>query len=205
MLVVVLEDADAAKGVGVRLKVHEKTLGSVTAADRLAVHPDLFAEGQIAVLVTDFFQSFFVNLVLVPILVLLLIKFPLAQVFEGLQIAEEGKSLLDPFGAEDVQGFDPTYFMIGLFGMVLNRMAWQGSQAYHVSAKSPHEAKMAGVLGSFRGWALLWGLTLLPLVAYMIMHHPDYAHWADQVNAQLALIPDEQVRDQMVTPLTMTL
>ncbi len=164
-----------------------------------------FAGGQIAVLVTDFFQSFFVNLVLVTILVLLLIKFPLAQVFEGLQIAEEGKSLLDPFGAEDVQGFDPTYFMIGLFSMVLNRMAWQGSQAYHVSAKSPHEAKMAGVLGSYRGWALLWGLTLLPLVAYMIMHHPDYAHWADQVNAQLALIPDEQVRDQMVTPLTMTL
>ena len=43
-----------------------------------------FAGGQIAVLVTDFFQSFFVNLVLVTILVLLLIKFPLAQVFEGL-------------------------------------------------------------------------------------------------------------------------
>ena len=37
------------------------------------------------------------------------------------------------------------------------------------------------------------------------MHHPDYAHWAEQVNAQLAQILDEQVRDQMVTPLTMTI
>ena len=164
-----------------------------------------FAGGQIAVLVTDFFQSFFVNIVLVTILTLLIIKFPLSQVFEGLQYSEEGKSLLDPFDAGNVEGFNPWYFMIGLFGMILNRMAWQGSQAYHVSAKSPHEAKMAGVLGSFRGWALLWGFTMLPLVAYMIMHHPDYADWAKQINAQLALIPDEQVRDQMVTPLTMTL
>ena len=116
-----------------------------------------FAGGQIAVLVTDFFQSFFVNIVLVIILVLLLVKFPLAQIFEGLQIAEEGKSFLDPFGTEHVQGFDPTYFLIGLFSMILNRMAWQGSQAYHVSAKSPHEAKMAGVLGSYRGWACCGG------------------------------------------------
>ena len=114
-----------------------------------------FDGGQIAVLVTDFFKSFFVNLVLVTILILLLVKFPLVQIFEGLQIAEEGKSLLDPFSAGDVEGFDPTYFLIGLISMVINRMAWQGSQAYHVSAKSPHEAKMAGVLGSYRGWALL--------------------------------------------------
>jgi len=46
-----LECADAAKGVGVRLKIHEKTLGPVAAADCFAVDPDLFAEGQIAVLV----------------------------------------------------------------------------------------------------------------------------------------------------------
>jgi len=164
-----------------------------------------FAGGQIAVLVTDFFQSFFVNIVLITILVLLLIKFPLATVFEGLQIAEPGKSLLDPFDAADVKGFNAWYFLIGLFGMVINRMAWQGSQAYHVSAKSPHEAKMAGVLGSYRGWAMLWALTLMPLVAYTIMHHPDYADFAARVQSVLDQIPDEQVRDQMTTPLTMTL
>ena len=164
-----------------------------------------FSGGQIAVLVTDFFQSFFVNIVLICILVLLLVKFPLSQVFEGLQIAPAGQSLLDPFDAQDVKGFNPWYFLIGLFGMVINRMAWQGSQAYHVSARTPHEAKMAGVLGSFRGWALLWALTLLPLVAYMIMHHPAYAEWATEVNGALAQISDAQVRDQMITPITMRL
>ena len=164
-----------------------------------------FSGGQIAVLVTDFFQSFFVNIVLVTILVIVLLKFPLNQIFEGLQIAPEGKSLLNPFDAGDVEGFNPWYFLIGLFALVINTRAWQGSQAYNVSAKTPHEAKMAGVLGQFRGFSLLWALTLLPLVAYMIMHHPDYTDWAAKVNATLADIPDEQVRDQMITPITMTL
>ncbi|MDP7447509.1 MAG: hypothetical protein QF689_02875 [Candidatus Latescibacteria bacterium] len=142
---------------------------------------------------------------LATILIIILYKFPLSHIFEGLQIAEPGKSLLDPFDTAKVEGFNAWYFLIGLFALIINRNAWQGSQAYQVSAKSPHEQKMAGVLGQFRGFTLLWALTLLPLVAYLIMHHPDYTDWAAQVNAQLALIEDPQVRDQMTTPITMTL
>ena len=104
-----------------------------------------------------------------------------------------------------MKGFNPWYFVIGLFGLVFNRMAWQGSQAYNVSAKTPHEAKMAGVLASFRTWGFQWGLTLIPLVAYMIMHHPDYTLEAAKVQGILDTIPDEQVRDQMIVPITMTL
>lgn len=164
-----------------------------------------FAGGQIAVLVTDFFQSFFVNIVLATILILILVKFPLDHIFDGLRIAEPGKSLLDPFDTANVEGFNSWYFLISLFALIINRNAWQGSQAYQVSARTPHEQKMAGVLGQFRGFTLLWALTLLPLVAYLIMHHPDYSDWANLVNAQLSHIPDEQVRDQMITPITMTL
>ena len=164
-----------------------------------------FAGGQIAVIVTDFFQSLFVNIVLIIILILILTNFPLSKIFEGLQIADSGKSLLDPFDTGGLDDFNSWYFLISLFALVINKNAWQGSQAYQVSAKTPHEQKMAGVLGQFRGFTLLWALTLLPLVAYMIMHHPDYTDWAAQVNAKLSLIADEQVRDQMITPITMTL
>jgi SSS family solute:Na+ symporter len=164
-----------------------------------------FTGGQIAVLVTDFFQSFFVNIVLATILIIILFTFPLSHIFDGLKISEPGKSLLDPFDTANVEGFNAWYFLISLFALVINRNAWQGSQAYQVSARTPHEQKMAGVLGQFRGFTLLWALTLLPLVAYLIMHHPDHTDWAALVNAQLAQIPDEQVRDQMITPITMTL
>ncbi len=163
-----------------------------------------FSGGQIAVLVTDFLQAVFCNFILVGIMVFLLFKFPLDKVFDGLMLAEPGKSLLNPFdmGKSD---FSPFYFLIGVFSMVFNRLAWQGSQGYQVSAKTPHEAKMAGILGGYRTWAFTYSLILIPLVAFAIMHLPEYSDMASAVNAKLALIQDKQIRSQMLVPMTMTM
>jgi SSS family solute:Na+ symporter len=164
----------------------------------------VFFSGQIGIIVTDFFQSFFCNIFSVTLLVFLLIKFPFQQIFEGLQIAPPGKSMINPFDAG--QGdFNPWYFVIGVFGLVFNRLSWQGTQAFNSSAKTPHEAKMAGVLSTFRCQGFQYSFALIPLVAYMIMHHPEYTEQANAVLAKLATIPNEQVRDQMLVPATMNL
>ena len=163
-----------------------------------------FIGGQISIIVTDFFQGLICNAVLLVLLVFLLMKFPLKEVFEGLQIAEAGKSLVDPFDAGDVKGFNSWYFVIGIVLMVFNRVAWQGNQGYYCSAKSPHEAKMATVLGGFRYMFLFYAIILMPLVAYMIMHHPNYTEQAALVTEMLSHIDNEQIRDQMITPITMT-
>lgn len=162
-----------------------------------------FIGGQIAILITDFSQSFFCNIVLAVILVILLVKFSLKDVFDTLMVAEKGKSLINPFDAGKTD-FNPWYFIIGIIGLIFNRLSWQGSQGYNCSAKSPHEAKMAGVLGGIRGWGLMYALFLIPLVAYMIMHHPDYTTQAQQVNQMISTIQNEQIRDQMLVPMTMT-
>ncbi|OHB41929.1 MAG: hypothetical protein A2Y13_10795 [Planctomycetes bacterium GWC2_45_44] len=163
-----------------------------------------FIGGQIAVLVTDFLQSTFSNIVLMAIVLILLIKFPLSDVFESLLNSEAGKSMVNPLktGQSD---FAPFYFIVIMLNSVVNRLAWQGSQAYNSSAKSPHEAKMAGVLGQFRGLGFTYALMLMPLVAYMIMHNPDYASQTHQVAELLGRIGNIQVRDQMSVPMTMTL
>ena len=64
---------------------------------------------------------------------------------------------------------------------------------------------MAGVLVTFRSWGFMYALTLVPLVAYMIMHHPDYTAQAEEVRQMLAPIENAEVRDQMLVPMTMTL
>ena len=163
-----------------------------------------FVGGQIAVLVTDFTQAFFTNAVLMAILILLLVKYPLTDIFDGLQVAEPGKSLVNPFDA-GATAFNPWFFIIAIVGAVFNRLSWQGSQAYNCSAKNPHEAKMAGVLGRYREWGFRFALILIPLVAYMIMHHPGYTEQADEVNRLLADIENPEVRDQMLVPATMSL
>lgn len=163
-----------------------------------------FIGGQISVLITDFFQSFFCNIVLLTILILLLMKFHLRDVFDGLLIAEKGKSMVNPFDAGRME-FNPWYFIIAIIGTVFNRLSWQGTQAFNCSAKSPHEAKMAGVISGFRAWGFMSAISLIPLVGYMIMHHPNYYEAAQHVQQMLGPIENAQVRDQMLIPMTMTL
>jgi len=163
-----------------------------------------FVGGQISIIVTDFMQGIFSNAIILVVLIVLLVMFPLKEVFEGLQIAEAGKSLVDPFDASDIKGFNPSYFLIALVLMVISqKFAWQGGQGYFCSAKTPHEAKMATVLGGFRFFFFNYGLMLMPLIAYMIMHHPNHADRAAQVTEMLSHIGNEQIRDQMITPMTM--
>ena len=163
-----------------------------------------FVGGQIAVLVTDFTQAFFTNMVLMAILILLMAKYSFVDIFDGLLVAEPGKSLVNPFDAGDTP-FNPWYFIIAIVGAIFNRLSWQGSQAYHCSAKNPHEAKLAWVLGRYREWGFRYALIIIPLVAYMFMHHPAYTEQADQVNQLLSGIENPEIRDQMLVPTTMTL
>ena len=160
--------------------------------------------GQISVLVTDFFQGFFVNIVLVATLIIILLKFDLSDVFDALLLAPEGESMVNPFKTEKIEDFNFWYYMIMIATSIYCRMAWQGSEGYNCSAKSPHEAKMAGILGTFRGWGFTMSLLLLPLCAYMIMNHESYSDTAVHVNAVLATIENTEVRDQMITPVVMT-
>lgn len=163
-----------------------------------------FVGGQVTILITDFVQSLFCNIVLMLILVVILIKFPLRDIFDGLLIAEKGKSMVNPFDAGR-SDFNPWYFMIGIFALIFNRLSWQGTQAFNCSAKSPHEAKMAGVLATYRTWGFMYAITIVPLVGYMIMHHPNYAAQAEQVRTMIGVIGNTEVRDQMLVPMTMSL
>jgi SSS family solute:Na+ symporter len=61
------------------------------------------------------------------------------------------------------------------------------------------------VLQGFRSWGFTTNIVFLPLVAYLIMNHPDYSSMAHNVSEKLSLINNEQIRDQMLTPITMTL
>ena len=161
-----------------------------------------FMGGQITILVTDFFQSMLCNIVLMAIILLLLIQYPLSDLFGSLLNAEAGQSMVNPLktGKSD---FDPFYFFVALLNSVINRLAWQSAQAYNCCAKSPHEAKMAGVLGQFRAWGFTYALMLMPLIAYMIMHHANYVSQASQVTDLLSRIGNDQIRDQMLVPMTM--
>ncbi len=159
--------------------------------------------GHIAVMFTDFIQGVFVNIVFVAIVILLLWQVGWGDIGEAITAAPAGKSLINPFDANEVQDFNPWFFFIGMFGLIYTKLSWQGNSSFNVAAKNAHEAKMADVLTN---WRLVpqWGLFLMivPIIAYTIFHHDNYKVIADSINQMLAGFAPAD-RSQLQVPMVL--
>ena len=164
----------------------------------------VFIGGQIAVMITDFIQGMFTNVVLLIILVVLFSIFTWSDITETLKTAPPADaSLLHPFRTTAHRGFNPWYFLIQVFTVIYGFRAWQGSQGYFCSAKNAHEAKMAGILAVWRTIVFTIVIVMLPIGAYVVMHSPDKAETAHEVTEALSRIEAETIQKQMTVPLVL--
>lgn len=160
-----------------------------------------FTGGQIAVMVTDFWQGLIAIFVVTIITAFLWVKFPWNLMCEGLVLAsEEGKSLINPFDIGSQKDFNLSYYLITWFFYYYGFMAWQGNQGYNCSASTAHEAKMAGVITKFRVAIIALGMILIPLAAVTVMHHPNYVDVSKQVTTSL----QESYPNSAQTQMSMT-
>ena len=164
----------------------------------------VFTGGQVAVMITDFVQGLFVNLVFVAIVLFLFTRVSWGQMVETLNMAPENASLINPFQTSHVEDFNLVYFVIGIFGLLYGAMSWQGTQAYNVSGRSAHEAKMGGVLGNWRNFPQNLFLLVVPIMAYTVMHHPDFHAVAAWVREALSGVENGPVQSQLRSPLVLT-
>lgn len=162
-----------------------------------------FAGGQVAVILTDFLQGMFCNIAFAVILAFVMISVDWSTVTEALQSAPAEASLLHPFHTGDARDFNLWYFLIGALGAFYTHLSWQGSQGYNASARNPHEARMARVLGTWKMLVQAALVVMLPVWAYTMMHHPAYAEDASVTNAILASIENPQIQKQMTVPLAL--
>jgi len=158
-----------------------------------------FMGGQIAVMVTDFIQGMFVNAVFVILGIYMLFFLFDWQVITEAAIAysPSDASLLNPMKTSGTDNFDLNYFLIAAFVSFYAFMAWQGSQGYFSSARSPHDARMGRVIGQLRNITQTLPLALLPVCAFAFLHHPDFAASAQGAHAILDGIENEQIRSQV--------
>lgn len=160
--------------------------------------------GQITIMITDFVQGILTLVIFVTLMFFIVFEISWADVIAGLQLAPEGKSMLNPFKTSRAADFNVWFFLIGVFGAIYNARSWQGSSGYNAAAKTPHEARMAGMLGQWREHAKSLCLLLIPLVAYAILHLPKFATTAEPILAQINAIADPIVRGQMTVPVFLT-
>ncbi len=164
----------------------------------------VFAGGQIAVIITDFFQGVFINIVFVVMLLYLLWLVDWSMIQEALSAAPDNASLINPFKTSHLEDFNFWYFLIGIFGVFYGAMSWQGTQGYNASAINAHEAKMAGMLSGWRGIPQTLMLMTVPIIAYTVLNHPDFAGIASQVNGVLEGVEGEAIKSQLRVPLVLT-
>ncbi len=169
--------------------------------------------GQIAIMVTDFVQGVFCNLCFI-IFIFFIFKLGDWDVSGGYvswnQIENclsdaPGVSQINPFNAGKIKDFNYWYFLIGIVSAIYARGTWQGSMGYAAAAKNPHESKMAGILGTWRGLAQGLMIMLFPLALIVIMRHPDFADLAKVITDTLAQTKDPQLREQGLVPTGLSL
>ena len=82
-----------------------------------------------------------------------------------------GKSMLNPFDISKLRDFNLFYVAVGIFSTILGRMSWSGSQGYNTAARSAHEQKMGGVLGTWRLGFSQMMYVLLAVVAFTYLNN----------------------------------
>ena len=169
--------------------------------------------GQIAIMVTDFVQGVFCNLAFI-VFILFIFKLGSWDASGGLvswdQINDSlsttpGHSHVNPFSSSGIRGFNYWYYLIGLLSLFYSRGAWQGSMGYAAAAKNPHERRMAGILGGWRGMAQSLMIMLFPLAVIVFMNQPEFANVKEAIETTLAATKDSQLKEQGLVPTALSL
>ncbi len=160
--------------------------------------------GQIAVMVTDFIQGTFLNIVFVIIGFFILFTFGWDQIGTAIQNVSDNASMINPMSSGDVDNFNISFFLIMAFGYAYNFMAWQGGQGYYGAAKSPHEARMGRVVSKLRATTQNFPLVLLALAAFTLLHNVDFSGQAANINQILGNIDSEQLRSQVTVTVSIS-
>ena len=164
----------------------------------------IFLGGQVTVMVTDFLQGVFCNLVFAALTMYLLWKFPWSDLSTTLLSMPEGTTLVNPApqSLKDEANFNPTYWMISAFTLFYTAKAWQGDQGYNASAATPHESKMANILNGWRFRVLMLLTLVVPLCIRCLLEHPNYAQSAAAMREAVSAIPATQVAE-LRTPVVL--
>ncbi len=162
-----------------------------------------FMGGQIAIMLTNFMQGVFCMIVMVVAAVSVYAKVGWSHISEGLAMAPENQSLVNPFKISEIEGFNMWFFLIQYFLWFYQWKAWQGTQGYNAAAKTPHESKMAQILGMWRFFAQEMLIPIFAVCAVAFLLHGDFAGEAASANRTLAALGNEKLQTEMTVPVVL--
>ena len=145
----------------------------------------IWAGGMISLVVTDALQAILSYPIFLILTLFILCQFSwFNQIAPALSNRVAGESFLNPFDVGELRDFNLFAVFVAVFGSVLNRGVWCGGGT-DTAAKTAHEGKMAGVLGSWRNGFAYTMMFLLASIIITVMTHKDFVKPAREIRQNL--------------------
>ena len=159
--------------------------------------------GQITLMVSDCAEGLISHLILIVIVIAVFLTVGWSHVVSALSHAPPGLSRFDPFDAFKTADFNVSYVVMTLILAIYGTMALQNTQGFNAAARTPHESRMAGLLGRWRLDVRIMLLLGVTTAAATFLTHPDFAAAAQPANRAIAAIGDSQLQKQQSITLAL--
>lgn len=159
--------------------------------------------GQLTILVVDSIEGILAFAGGMILIVVYLCMFSWNDIATTLSNRPAGQSMFNPFDTSQVRDFNVWYILIGIVVGIYGTRAWQGNQGFNSSARTPHEARMGGVLALWRGYGAGVIGVLGMACAVTFLTHPSFVSQAAVTRQVVDSISDPQIQGQMRLPIAM--
>lgn len=177
--------------------------GTVMAIGLLMAVLVMCTGGRVSLLITDCIQGLMSYPIFVIIVVYILTTFSwTGEIAPTLLDRAPGQSFLNPFDIQQLRDFNLFALGVTVMWRILNRASWFGADSTG-SGRTPHEQKMAGILGSWRNGFSTVMCVMVAIAVITVLSHEHYAGKARVIRQELSSkVIEEVVTDEaMATKL----
>ena len=153
--------------------------------------------GSLSIIVTDTIQGFICYPLMALFIVFVLYKFSWSnEILPVMSNRVAGENFLNPFDIHNLRDFNFFLLLTSILGIFMHRSSWAGNGGASTAARSPHEQKMAALLGTWRTAMGSVFYVLLAVALLTFMTHYHYSSQAHAIRSQLTKkITGELIRD----------
>ena len=166
----------------------------------------IWCGGSIAINITDTIQGFFCYPMLIVMVVFILCKYSWSnEIFPVLTDKVPGESLINPNDITRLRDFNLfSVLVVPIMVRFLQRVSWFGGGGSSTAARSAHEQKMAGLIGTWRGALGSMFYILVALAVMTTLNHHHFTEKAHDIRIELTnkvadeIVTDKEVRDKII-------
>ncbi|MDD3885305.1 MAG: hypothetical protein PHI35_00355 [Victivallaceae bacterium] len=136
----------------------------------------IWPAGRISLLITDCFQGLLTYPIFVIIVGFILLNFSWdVDISPILWDRVPNQSFINPYDISELRDFNLFALLVTITSYIMNRASFYGNDTSN-AGRTPHEQKMAGILGAWRNGFAYVMILLVSIIAVVFMNSGNFSH-----------------------------